>query len=310
MLEQVNVNFLIFFWPGKAQITQTFAISGRFLGKKSDFSADFFLGPRKPTFRKIRQMAKRVKVYRILNFENSLRQVGKWEGIARLEVVGDGAKVGGADGLGVFGKDAAGVFGLGRFPLGEAGLDFGFGDFEGEGSFVGVDGNGVSVLDNGKGAAFGGFGGDVANNEAVAAAGESAVGDEGDMVAKPFAHDGGGGRQHFSHAGSAFGAFVADDEDVAFLDFVVEDGLEGGFFGVEGFSSAAEVEAFFAADFGDGAGFGEIAVKDDEVSVFFDGVMKAADDFLAGRVVGGVGEVLGECLSGDGEAVAVQQFFV
>ena len=225
-------------------------------------------------------------------------------------MVGDGAKVSRADGLGVFGEDAAGVFGLRRFPLGEAGLDFGFGDFEVEGSVLGVDGNGVSVLDNGKGAAFVRFGGDVADNEAVAAAGESAVGDEGDVVAESFAHDGGGGRQHFSHAGASFGAFVADDEDVAFLDFVVEDGLEGGFFGVEGFGSAAEMEAFFAADFGDGAGFGEIAVEDDEVSVFFDGVAEAADDFLAGRVVGSVGEVLGECASGDGEAVAVQQIFV
>ena len=229
---------------------------------------------------------------------------------SKLEVVGDGAEVSGADGLGVFGEDAAGVFGLGRRPLGEAGLDFGVGEFEVEGSVLGVDGNGVSVLDDGKGAAFAGFGGDVTDNEAVAAAGESAVGEKGDVVAEAFAHDGGGGGEHFSHAGSAFGSFVADDEDVAFLDFVVEDGLEGGFFGVKGFGSAAELEAFFAADFGDGAGFGEVAVEDDEVAVFFDGVLKAADDVLAGRIVGSVGEVLGECASGDGEAVAVQQIFV
>ena len=35
-----------------------------------------------------------------------------------------------------------------------------------------------------------------------------------------------GGREHFAHAGTALRPFVADDDDVAFLDRAVEDGLE------------------------------------------------------------------------------------
>src|SRR6266436_5755734 len=73
----------------------------------------------------------------------------------------------------------------------------------------------------------------VFGDDAVAAAGEAAVGDEGDLFAQAFAHDGGGGGEHFSHAGSAARAFEADDDDVAFDDGAVEDFLEGGFFGVE-----------------------------------------------------------------------------
>ncbi len=67
--------------------------------------------------------------------ESSPLRVGRIWIVLRggLEVVGDGAKVGGANGLGVFGEDAAGVFGLGHFPPGKAGLDFGVGKFEIEG---------------------------------------------------------------------------------------------------------------------------------------------------------------------------------
>ena len=68
-----------FFWTGKAQITHTFSISGRFLEKKkSIFLQIFFLGSAETDFfKKFGKMAKSVKVYRILNFENSLRQVGE-----------------------------------------------------------------------------------------------------------------------------------------------------------------------------------------------------------------------------------------
>ena len=67
----------------------------------------------------------------------------------------------------------------------------------------------------------------------MAAAAEAAVGDEGDIFAEALAHDGGGGGKHFAHAGASFGAFHADDDDVAFLDLVIEDGLQGGLFGLE-----------------------------------------------------------------------------
>ena len=75
-------------------------------------------------------------------------------------------------------------------------------------------------------AADGGLGGDVADHEAVGAAGETAVGDERHVVAEAAAHDGAGRRQHLAHAGAALRAFVADDHHVPGLDRAVEDRFE------------------------------------------------------------------------------------
>ena len=81
----------------------------------------------------------------------------------------------------------------------------------------------------------------------------------------------------------------------------------GGFFGIEHAGAAGELKAFLAADFADGAGGGEVAVKDDEVAVLFDRVIEGANDFLAGGIIGRVTEILREGLAGDGEAIAVEQ---
>ena len=73
---------------------------------------------------------------------------------------------------------------------------------------LGVDGDRVAVLDDGERAADEGFGRDVADDEAVAAAGETAVGDERDVLAEALAHDGAGGPEHLAHAGAALRAFA------------------------------------------------------------------------------------------------------
>ncbi len=65
------------------------------------------------------------------------------------------------------------------------------------------------------------------------AAGEAAVGDEGDVVEQAVAGEGAGGGEHFGHAGAAFGAFVADDDDIAFDDLTGFEAAEHVFFGVE-----------------------------------------------------------------------------
>ncbi len=59
---------------------------------------------------------------------------------------------------------------------------------------------------------------DVADDEAVRAAGEAAVGHERDVVAEPRADDGRRWREHLRHARAALGAFEADDDHVALLD--------------------------------------------------------------------------------------------
>ena len=75
-------------------------------------------------------------------------------------------------------------------PLGEAGLQFRRWDSERDRALLGVDGDLVAVLDDGDRAADIRFGCDVADDEAVAASAEAAVGDEGDVFAEAFAHDG------------------------------------------------------------------------------------------------------------------------
>ena len=118
----------------------------------------------------------------------------------------------------------------------------------------------------------------MADDEAVAAAAEPAVGDERDVFAEALAHDGAGGREHFAHARAAFRAFAADDDDVAFLDRAVEDGFERLLLGLEHDGLAGEALAFLAGNFCDRAVGGEVAVEDDEVAVLFDRVVEAADD--------------------------------
>ena len=59
------------------------------------------------------------------------------------------------------------------------------------------------------------LGGHVTQHRPVTGPGESAVSDQGHIVAQSLAHDGAGHRQHLPHAGAADGAFVADNHDVA-----------------------------------------------------------------------------------------------
>ncbi len=87
-------------------------------------------------------------------------------------------------------EDTTRVARLRLLPLGEAGLQFSSGNAQRDRALLGVDGDFVAVLDDGDGAANEGFRRDVPDHEAVAAAAEATVGDEGDVFAEAFAHDG------------------------------------------------------------------------------------------------------------------------
>lgn len=62
----------------------------------------------------------------------------------------------------------------------------------------------------GDGPAFLSLGRDVADAEAVGAAGESAVGEQRAILPQAGTHDGARGRQHLRHPGPALGALVPD----------------------------------------------------------------------------------------------------
>lgn len=179
------------------------------------------------------------------------------------------------------GQNTAGVARFGLFPCLETRGEFFGWNAESDGPFFGVNGDGVAIFHHCNWAANEGFRGDVTDHKAMAAAGETAIGDEGHVLAQALAHDGGGRAQHLSHAGAAFGAFHADDDDVAFFDFVFEDGVQGFLFGLENNGFAGETEAFFAGDFADGTLWAEVAFEDHQVAVFLDGILEWANDRLA-----------------------------
>src|SRR5262249_54959938 len=138
--------------------------------------------------------------------------------------------------------------------------------------------------------------------------GEAAVGDEADLLAEALAGEGGGDGEHLAHAGAAYGAFAADDDDVAGLDVAFLDRFEAGFLAVEDLGGAGDGAVLEAGGLGDGAFRGQVALEDDDVAAGVHGGVHRLDDGL-GSLVDGVDlfEVVGDGLAGDGDAIAVKE---
>ena len=85
-----------------------------------------------------------------------------------------------------------------------------------------------------------GFGRNVADDQAVRAAGEAAVGDQADAFAQALADERAGDREHLAHPRSAHRAFAADDHHVARLNLPRLDRGEAGFFAVEDLGRAGD----------------------------------------------------------------------
>ncbi|TKW50631.1 hypothetical protein CTA1_5680 [Colletotrichum tanaceti] len=204
-------------------------------------------------------------------------------------------------------QGALGVLGRRRLPLGLAPRHLLVRDARVDDALLGVDGDDVAVADEADGPALHGLGHDVADQEAVAAAGEAAVRQQRDVLAETGAHDGGGGLEHLGHAGAALGALVADDDDrlLALLDLVALERRDEGVLLVKDARLADEAQALLAGDLADGAAGRELAAQDLDVARGLDGVAEGADDLLVGRERRHVLDVLLHRLSGDGDAGAV-----
>src|SRR2546425_11645683 len=111
-------------------------------------------------------------------------------------------------------------------------------------------------------------------------------------------HESPGRREHFAHPRTALGPFVTDDDHMALGHGAIEDGLERRFLRLEDDGLAGKVEPLLAGDFGHGACGRKVAVKHDEVAVFFDWVVEAAHDVLARRIARRVPQGLGHRLAG------------
>ena len=239
-----------------------------------------------------------------------LEDFGFGEGGAVLEEVEVGAFVGLGDVFDVeFGVAAVVAWG-GGFPGGAAGGEVFVADVEVQFPVGDVEGDEVAILDEGEGAADGGFGGDVEGAGAVGGAGHAAVG-EADHVAHAledeFFRD--GELAPFGHAGSADGAGVAEDEDGVRGDVEVHV-FDGGFHvgvGVEdegGAGVGAEVRGGGGV-FDDGAVGAEVAAEDGGAAVGLERVGQGADD--VGVVGDGGGDVFAEGFAGDGGDVGMEE---
>ena len=162
----------------------------------------------------------------------------------------------------------------------------------------------------------------MADSRALGGAGEATVGDQGDARAQlGVTGDGLGGVEHLGHA-RTLGALVANDDGVAGLDLVRQDGADGVLLAVERTGLERSLEHLARNDgvLNDSALGGKVAVHDGDGAVGAEGLVERTDDvlalevpllqvaaaFLVVAVVLEVLEVLAEGLARDGHNVEVE----
>ena len=95
-----------------------------------------------------------------------------------------------------------------------------------------VEADHVAIAHGRNRAAQRGFGRDVAGHQSVRRAAEAAVGQQRNRCSQSFAHNCAGDAQHFAHARTALGTFVADDDHIAGLNFLGGHRGHGVFFAI------------------------------------------------------------------------------
>ena len=146
----------------------------------------------------------------------------------------------------------------------------------------------------------------MADHRAVGGTGEPAVGNQGYGIAQALADEGAGDGQHFPHTRAAFGAFVANDYDVAGADFAPLDGLEGRLFLLKDPRRAFVHPLLVSGDFDNRAVRRQVAPQDGQAAGGAAGVVGGVDDGLVVGDGGGV-DVRGEGFAVDRDGVAAQQ---
>src|SRR5579885_1012280 len=223
--------------------------------------------------------------------------------------MGDGALERVADLLGVFPQIARRVAVLARLPLTLALGEFLGRQLDVERALLGVDLDDVAVADEADRPADRRFRADMADAEAARRAGEAPVGDQRHLLALALAVERRRGRQHLAHTGAAFGALVADHQNLAFLVGALLHRLEAGFLAVEAARRPGEFQRLHAGHFDDRAFGGEIALEADDAAGLEQRLIGRTHDVLV-RIPFHVLQVLGDGAAGDGHAVAVQEAVV
>jgi hypothetical protein len=221
--------------------------------------------------------------------------------------ISDATMAGILNDLGVLVKSALLVLERGCLPAELSLLHLLVSDISVDDSLLGIDSDGVTVLDESDRTTVLSLRDNMTNEETVATTTEASVGQHGNIVTKTSAHNGGRRSQHLDHTRSTLGAFVADDNDglLALLERATFDGLDQTILTVKDSGLAGELRTLLSGDLGDTATRGDLAVKDLNVASLLDGVAEGTDNLLALGHVADILEVLSHGLASNGHTTAV-----
>src|SRR5436190_1715352 len=225
--------------------------------------------------------------------------------LGRRAGMGDGAVARRSHLLGVFPYISRGDFRLPRLPRLGPRVEFSLAELDLESALDGIECDDVAVAQKRDRAAHGGFGTDVADAEAAGRSGEAPIGDERDLATHALPVKGGGGRQHLSHPGAAFGPFVADYEHVTFLVLLLLDGLEARFLPVKAARRAGKLQVRHPSNLHNGAVRREVALEPDDAAGGGERLVGGTDHVLVLIPLHSL-EVLGDRAPSHGQAFAVK----
>src|SRR5690625_3918420 len=149
---------------------------------------------------------------------------------------------------------------------------------------------------------------DVADHQAVTAAGETAISDESDRFPQALADECTGRSQHLPHARPADRAFVTDHYYITRLDLLSQDRLQRLFLAFEHAGRSGDAGRADTARLGDRSFGSQVAAQDRQVTFWRQRFGEGQDHLLAGRRLSrDVSQVLSYGTTGNGQAIAVQQ---
>src|SRR6266849_4548911 len=208
--------------------------------------------------------------------------------------------------LGIFPEHPRRVIRLARRPHGFAFRKLHVGQFYVKCSNDSIDLDDVPVLQEPDGAAQGSLRADMADAEAAGRAGETTVGDEGDLAAHALPGQRRRGRKHLTHPRTAARPLVADHEDFAFLVGPLLNGFQGILFPVEAAGRPSKFQIRHTRDLHDRALGREIAFQADHATGNGDRLIGRPHHILA-RIPFHAFEVFGDRPAGDRQTVTVQK---
>ena len=170
-----------------------------------------------------------------------------------------------------------------------------------------VDGDAVTLLNEGNVAASRRFGRHVTDHHAPCATRETTIGDQPHAFAQTRTNQGACGGQHFGHTRATFGTQVTQHHHIAGHDLARQNGFEGRLLVVKHAGWAGDDRILETGDLGHGAFWRQIALQDGQVPLLVHGLFDGVDDAFVGRGIGHVFQNLGNGLARDRDAVAMQQ---